>query len=94
MTTNKTITIRLEFFKIPGGILTIFQVAFLFCKLAKITDIANWSWWWVWSPYLIFIGLLLTLLCGFLIIVMIVWIIITIRNFFKTRKKLNNLMND
>jgi len=29
---------------------TILFVIFLVMKLAKIGDVANWSWWWVTSP--------------------------------------------
>lgn len=31
---------------IPGILL----VLFVFCKLAGLTRIAEWSWWWVMSP--------------------------------------------
>jgi hypothetical protein len=29
---------------------TILFVIFLVMKLAKIGDVANWSWWWVTAP--------------------------------------------
>jgi hypothetical protein len=32
------------------GLGTILFVVFLVMKLAKIGDVANWSWWWVTSP--------------------------------------------
>jgi hypothetical protein len=32
------------------GLGTILFVIFLVMKLAKIGDVANWSWWWVTSP--------------------------------------------
>ena len=32
------------------GLGTIIFLIFLVMKLAKIGDVANWSWWWVTSP--------------------------------------------
>ncbi len=32
------------------GLGTILFVIFLVMKLAKIGDVADWSWWWVTSP--------------------------------------------
>jgi hypothetical protein len=32
------------------GLGTILFVVFLVMKLAKIGDVANWSWWWVTAP--------------------------------------------
>ena len=32
------------------GLGTILFVIFLVMKLAKIGDVANWSWWWVTAP--------------------------------------------
>ena len=41
------------------GLGTILFVVFLVMKLAKIGDVANWSWWWVLAP--IWISLLVVL---------------------------------
>ena len=32
------------------GLGTIIFLIFLVMKLAKIGDVANWSWWWVTAP--------------------------------------------
>ncbi len=39
----------------PGaglGFFGLLQAAFIFCKVADLTAIADWSWWWVLSPML------------------------------------------
>lgn len=45
------------------GLGTILFVVLLVMKLAKIGDVANWSWWWVtaplWIPILIFLAVFL-----------------------------------
>jgi hypothetical protein len=41
------------------GLGTILFLIFLVMKLAKIGDVANWSWWWVTSPLWIPIVLVL-----------------------------------
>lgn len=33
-----------------GSFCTLLFFVFLFCKLAKVTAIATWSWWWVTAP--------------------------------------------
>lgn len=51
------------------GLGTILFVVFLIMKLAKIGDVANWSWWWVtsplWIPLLLALGVFLVLLLIF-----------------------------
>jgi hypothetical protein len=44
------------------GLGTILFVVFLVMKLAKIGDVANWSWWWVTAPLWIPIALVLVIL--------------------------------
>jgi fatty acid desaturase len=34
------------------AIIAMLQAAFIFCKLAGLTAIAAWSWFWVMSPLL------------------------------------------
>jgi hypothetical protein len=43
------------------GLGTILFVIFLVMKLAKIGDVADWSWWWVTSPLWIPIVLVLVI---------------------------------
>jgi hypothetical protein len=59
MTENKTKSTSI-------GIGTIIFLIFLVMKLAKIGDVANWSWWWVtaplWIPIVFSLLILLTIL--------------------------------
>jgi hypothetical protein len=32
------------------GLVGLLTVIFVVCKVAGIGEIANWSWWWVFSP--------------------------------------------
>ena len=45
------------------GLGTILFIVFLVMKLAKIGDVANWSWWWVtsplWIPIILVLGIFL-----------------------------------
>lgn len=41
------------------GLGSLIFIIFLVLKLAKIGDVANWSWWWVVSPLWIPIALIL-----------------------------------
>lgn len=43
-------------------------ITFLVMKLAKIGEVANWSWWWVTCP--LWIGLAIAI--GFLIVVVLI----------------------
>jgi len=43
------------------GLGTILFLVFLVMKLAKIGDVANWSWWWVTAPLWIPITLALSI---------------------------------
>ncbi len=46
----------------PGaglGFVGLVQAAFLFCKVAELTAIADWSWWLVLSPVLVVLALVL-----------------------------------
>jgi fatty acid desaturase len=45
---------------------------FLVMKLAKIGEVANWSWWWVTAPLWIPIAFILIVLLVFLLIAVIV----------------------
>lgn len=47
-----------------GGVL---QIVFIVLKLCGLID---WSWWWVWSPTLISLGLVLFVI---LVVVIINW---------------------
>lgn len=62
---NSNKTVSISFIPFSG----IFLV-FLFLKLAKIGDVANWSWWWVTSP----IWGPLALLIAFFIVVFILFL--------------------
>ena len=44
---------------------------FLVMKLAKIGEVANWSWWWVTAPLWIPIAFILIVLLVFLLIAVI-----------------------
>lgn len=46
-------------------------ILFIVLKLFKVTAVANWSWWWVFSPMWIPIVILLGM---FLLICVIAWI--------------------
>ena len=46
MSEKKTISINLG-----GGFFTLLAAAFITLKLAGVTEIATWSWWWVLSPF-------------------------------------------
>ena len=35
----------------------ILTLTFLTLKLAKVGEVATWSWWWIFSPILISIGI-------------------------------------
>jgi hypothetical protein len=50
---------------------TILFVVFLVMKLAKIGDVANWSWWWVTAPLWIPVVLVLSILLIALLIIII-----------------------
>jgi hypothetical protein len=50
---------------------TILFVVFLVMKLAKIGDVANWSWWWVTAPLWIPVVLALSILLIALLIIII-----------------------
>ena len=39
------------------SLVTLLLAAFIFCKVAGVTAIASWSWWWVLSPLWIVLGL-------------------------------------
>jgi hypothetical protein len=65
MTENKTKNTSL-------GIGTIIFLIFLVMKLAKIGEVANWSWWWVTAPLWIPIAFILIVLLVFLLIAVIV----------------------
>ena len=54
------------------GIGTIIFLIFLVMKLAKIGEVANWSWWWVTAPLWIPIAFILIVLLVFLLIAVIV----------------------
>lgn len=41
------------------GFAELLQVVFIVMKLAKIGEVANWSWWWVFAPTWIPLGLVL-----------------------------------
>jgi len=49
------------------GITTLIFIVFLVLKLAKIGDVANWSWWWVASP--LWIPLVLVLLIALIAVI-------------------------
>lgn len=53
------------------GLGTILFVVFLVMKLARIGDVANWSWWWVtspmWIPVVLFLFIFLVGLLYFVI---------------------------
>jgi hypothetical protein len=52
------------------GLGTLLFLVFLVMKLAKIGDVANWSWWWVTAPLWIPISLALSIiLISFIIMV-------------------------
>lgn len=51
--------------------LTILGFIFLILKLAEIGPVATWSWWWVLSPFILQLGLIV------LAIVLVVIAVIT-----------------
>lgn len=54
------------------GILTFIVFAiFLTLKLAEVGVVKDWSWWWVFSPFWIYIGLMISL-----VILVFGWVII------------------
>lgn len=48
------------------GIFTILQVVFI---VLKLTNLINWSWWMVWMPTFISVGISLTIILIVLIVV-------------------------
>lgn len=50
------------------GPLTLLFLVFLVLKLAKVTAIATWSWWWVCSPIWIPIALVLSVAFIYLLV--------------------------
>ena len=48
---------------------------FLVLKLAKIGEVANWSWWWVTSPLWLPVALVLPIVLVVMIIVLIIAIL-------------------
>jgi hypothetical protein len=54
------------------GIGTIIFLIFLVMKLAKIGEVANWSWWWVTSPLWIPVVFILLVLIVILLIAVLV----------------------
>ena len=49
------------------GLGTIIFLIFLVMKLAKIGEVANWSWWWVTAP--LWGGFVLTILVVFVLLI-------------------------
>ena len=46
------------------GVLGLLQAAFIFCKLAGLSEIASWTWWYIFTPTWIGIGIVgVVLLC-------------------------------
>lgn len=56
---------------LPGLLTCIFVV----CKILEVHPIANWSWWWVFSPLwisaLLFIGIFIIIAAGAVILGML-----------------------
>jgi|688.fasta_scaffold871278_2 hypothetical protein len=57
------------------GLGTIIFLIFLVMKLAKIGEVANWSWWWVTAPLWIPMVFILIVLLVFLLILLIAAIV-------------------
>lgn len=57
-----------------SGVLTILFIAL------KLTNKIDWDWFWVLSPLLIPIGIIVTILVFFLLIVFCVWVYASIGN--------------
>ena len=54
------------------GLGSLIFITFLVLKLAKIGDVANWSWWWVVSPLWIPIALILIIgIFTFLVVLLV-----------------------
>lgn len=83
-----------QFVIFTGGVASLLGAGFIFCKVAKITDIANLSWFWVLSPFWMQIALGLVIVILFVIGILILLIYNRIRLFFKNRKRLKNMMNE
>lgn len=47
------------------GIFTVLQIVFL---VLKLTNLIDWSWWWVWSPTWISIILVVVVLFVFFLV--------------------------
>ncbi len=47
------------------GVSTVLQIVFI---VLKLTNLIDWSWWWVWSPTWISIILFISLLFVFFLI--------------------------
>lgn len=69
--------------KTTGLIANILGAAFIFCKLAGITKIATWSWFWVLSPFWIGIPVLIIVLA----IIGIVAIGALIKEYYQTNQQ-------
>jgi hypothetical protein len=52
-----------------GIFIPVLTAIFVGLKLAELGAIASWSWWWVFSPIWISIGLVIAIICGFLAVV-------------------------
>ena len=57
------------------GCLTILGIAFVIMKLSQVGVVADWSWWWVLSPFLIQFAILAVILV-FMLCVALVGLII------------------
>ena len=54
------------------GLSSIVFLIFLVMKLAGIGQVATWSWWWVCSPLWIPVGIVLSVLIIFFIVIGII----------------------
>ena len=53
------------------GCLSLLGIAFIVMKLAEIGAVADWSWWWVLSPFIFQASLLILILLAVIILVVI-----------------------
>ena len=55
-----------------GIIICILQCAFIILKCADLTAIANWSWWIIFTPIWVFLGVTILVVLAWLIFYFIV----------------------
>ncbi len=70
-----------------SGVLTILLVIFVTLKLLNVDPVAQWSWWWVMSPFWLPLGVLLAIFAPIMIYKLIA-------NWFGRAREMQRVMED